>query len=243
VFVLLVVALLGTLLGRLAVVQIGEHDDYARAATRVNTRVIVQPAIRGRILDATRKPLAGNTSAVSVTVERAVLLAARDGGRDLIGRVVALLGMPFVQLWGQRICVGRPGRPGHFCASTARHTRQSRSPGGSTPNGRCACSSNRRTSPVSRSWPSPCAITRTLTDSRSAMCWAISIAPPSMTSLVRLGRSPTPSWSDGPVWRRSMTRFFVGSVAVPPCPSTPEVLSQARSRPPTRSPAKISSLT
>jgi len=141
VFVLLVVALLGTLLGRLAVVQIGEHDDYARAATRVNTRVIVQPAIRGRILDATRKPLAGNTSAVSVTVDRAVLLAARDGGRDLIGRVVA------------------------------------------------------------------------------------------------------PSWSDGPVWRRSMTRFFVGSVAVPPCPSTPEVLSQARSRPPTRSPAKISSLT
>ncbi|MBE3075213.1 MAG: penicillin-binding protein, partial [Actinobacteria bacterium] len=62
VFVVLVVALMGTLLARLAMVQIGEHDDYVSAAKRVNTRVIVRPAVRGRILDAARKPLADNTS-------------------------------------------------------------------------------------------------------------------------------------------------------------------------------------
>ena len=101
VFVVLVVTLMGTLLGRLTVVQIGQQDDYVRAATQVNTRVVVQPAVRGRILDATRKPLADNTSAAFVTVERAALLAAKDGGRALIGRVAALLGMPFAQLWGK----------------------------------------------------------------------------------------------------------------------------------------------
>ena len=111
VFVVLVVALMGTLLARLTVVQIAEHDDYARAAATVNTRVIVQPAIRGRILDAARKPLADNTSAASVTVERAALLAARDGGRDLIGRVAVLLGMPFAQLWGKTHLCGTAGAP------------------------------------------------------------------------------------------------------------------------------------
>ena len=111
VFVVLVVALMGTLLARLTMVQIGEHDDYVRAATRVNTRVVVQPAVRGRILDAARKPLADNTSAASVTVERAALLAAKDGGRDLIGRVAALLGMPFAQLWGKTHLCGTAGAP------------------------------------------------------------------------------------------------------------------------------------
>ncbi|MDQ5841003.1 MAG: penicillin-binding protein 2 [Chloroflexota bacterium] len=111
VFVVLVVALMGTLLTRLTMVQIGEHDDYVLAATRVNTRVIVQPAVRGRILDAARKPLADNTSAATVTVERAALLAADDGGRALIRRVAALLGMPFPELWGKTHLCGTPGAP------------------------------------------------------------------------------------------------------------------------------------
>ena len=110
-FVLLVVVLMGTLLARLTVVQIGEHDQYAAAAATVNTRVILQPAVRGRILDAARKPLADNTSAVSVTVGRAALLAASDGGRDLIGRVATLLGMPFARLWGKTHLCGTAGAP------------------------------------------------------------------------------------------------------------------------------------
>ena len=111
VFVVIVVVLMGTLLARLTVVQIGEHDAYARAATQVNTRVVVQPAVRGRILDATRKPLADNTSAAFVTVERSVLLSAKDGGRALIGRVATLLGMPSAQLWGKTYLCGTSGAP------------------------------------------------------------------------------------------------------------------------------------
>jgi len=111
VFVLLVVALMGTLLARLVVVQIGEHDAYVRAASTVNTRVVVQPAVRGRILDSARKPLVDNTAAASVTVDRAALLAAKDGGRDLVGRVAALLGIPFAQLWGRTYLCGTAGAP------------------------------------------------------------------------------------------------------------------------------------
>ncbi len=131
-FVTLVVVLIGTLLARLTVVQIGEHDAYARAATQVNTRVVVQPAVRGRILDAARKPLADNTAAAFVTVERSALLSAKDGGRALIGRVAALLGMPFAQLWARRTCAGPPVRQGRHSASTARPTNPSRSPREST---------------------------------------------------------------------------------------------------------------
>ncbi len=111
VFVVLVVALLGALVGRLAMVQIGERDTYVRAAEMVNTRAITQPAVRGRILDAALKPLAGNTFAASVTVERSALLTARDGGHDLIGRVAALLGVPFTQLWGATHLCGSAGAP------------------------------------------------------------------------------------------------------------------------------------
>jgi len=111
VFVVLVVALMGMLLARLTMVQIVEHDDYVLAASNVNTRVIVQPAVRGRILDAARKPLADNTSAATVTVERATLLAAKDGGRALVARVAALLGMPFSQLWGKTHLCGTTGAP------------------------------------------------------------------------------------------------------------------------------------
>jgi penicillin-binding protein 2 len=111
VFVVLVVTLMGTLFGRLAVVQIGEHDGYVRAARQVNTRVVVQPAVRGRILDAARKPLADNTSTAFVTVERSALLAAKDGGRALIGRVATLLRMPFAQLWSKTYLCGTTGAP------------------------------------------------------------------------------------------------------------------------------------
>lgn len=110
-FVVLVVTLMGTLFGRLMVVQIGEHDGYVRAASQVNTRAVLQPAVRGRILDAARKPLADNTSAAFVTVERSALLAAKDGGRSLIGRVATLLRMPFAQLWGKTYLCGTAGAP------------------------------------------------------------------------------------------------------------------------------------
>lgn len=111
IFGLVVLSLMGALLGRLGQVQLGQHDDFLRAAETVNTRVIIEPAVRGRILDRSGKPLVDNTSEAVVTVERAVLLDAPDGGRDLVERVAAVLGLPFEQLWGKTQLCGTGGAP------------------------------------------------------------------------------------------------------------------------------------
>ena len=91
--------------------QVGQRDDYLRAAATVNTRQVVQPSVRGRILDAGGKPLVDNVSAATVTIERGTLLAADDEGRDLVTRVATVLGLPPGQLWGRTRPCGTSGAP------------------------------------------------------------------------------------------------------------------------------------
>ena len=111
VFGLVALSLLGTLLGRLGQVQVGEHEDYARAATTVNTRTVVEPAVRGRILDRHGTPLVDNTTETVVTVARKVLADAPDGGRALVARIATALRLPVEQLWGRTQLCGAPGAP------------------------------------------------------------------------------------------------------------------------------------
>jgi penicillin-binding protein 2 len=110
-FIAVVVCLLGTLLGRLTVVQVAQGGDYLRAGATANTREVVQPSVRGRILDAGGAPLVDNTSAVTVTVGRAALLAERDGGRALVARVAAVVRLPSARLWGRTLPCGTRGAP------------------------------------------------------------------------------------------------------------------------------------
>lgn len=113
VWVLAVVVLcfMGALLGRLGQVQIAGHADYRAAAATVNTRTVTEPAVRGRILDRHGTPLVDNTTETVVTVDRAVLVDAHDGGRDLVRRVAQVLGAPFDQLWGRTQLCGVAGAP------------------------------------------------------------------------------------------------------------------------------------
>jgi penicillin-binding protein 2 len=111
VFGLVALSLMGTLLGRLGQVQVGDHEDYARAATTVNTRTVVEPAVRGRILDRNGTPLVDNTTETVVTVSRKVLADAPDGGHALVARVAAALHLPVAQLWGRTQLCGTPGAP------------------------------------------------------------------------------------------------------------------------------------
>ena len=101
--------LMGSLLGRLGQVQVGEHADYKRAAETVNTRTLVTPALRGRILDRHGVPLADNTTRTVVTVERKVLTEAPDGGRALVARVAAVLDEPADRLWERTHLCGSAG--------------------------------------------------------------------------------------------------------------------------------------
>ncbi|MDF2092840.1 penicillin-binding protein 2 [Knoellia sp. 3-2P3] len=111
VFGLVVLSLMGTLVGRLGQVQLAEHEHYTVAAATVNTRVVTEPAVRGRILDRNGTPLVDNTSEAVVTVERKALLEADDGGEALLRKVAEAIGRPFDQLWGRTRDCGTRGAP------------------------------------------------------------------------------------------------------------------------------------
>ena len=111
VFGLVVLSLMGTLLGRLGQVQLTEHDDYVAAAETVNTRVVTEPAVRGRILDRNGTPLVDNASEAVVTIERRTLMEADDGGKALVHRVAQAVGQPFDELWGRSRDCGTTGAP------------------------------------------------------------------------------------------------------------------------------------
>lgn len=107
-----IVALLFVVLfGRLGQVQLTDHADYAAAASTLNTREIVVPAVRGRILDRTGKPLADNTSVTVVTLERRVLAESDDGARALLTRVAKTLERPAEELLARTYLCGEAGAP------------------------------------------------------------------------------------------------------------------------------------
>jgi penicillin-binding protein 2 len=110
-FVGVVVLLMTTLVGRLAMVQLTQQGAYARDSSLVNTRLVHEPAVRGRILTADGSPLVDNAAKTIVTVEPAALLSHRDGGRALIDKVAAVLGMPSARLWDKTHLCGSPGAP------------------------------------------------------------------------------------------------------------------------------------
>ncbi|WP_404381834.1 penicillin-binding protein 2 [Knoellia locipacati] len=99
------------LFGRLAQVQLTEHSDYTAAAARLNTREVVVPAVRGRILDRTGKALADNTSVTVVTLERRVVAESEDGARALLARVARAVDRPLDELLARTHLCGEEGAP------------------------------------------------------------------------------------------------------------------------------------
>ena len=75
--VLLVALAFGALVGRLGQVQLVGHDDFRAAAAAPDTRTLVVPALRGRILDREGRVLADNRASTVVTIERRII-ADRD---------------------------------------------------------------------------------------------------------------------------------------------------------------------
>ncbi|MBC9821393.1 penicillin-binding protein 2 [Terrabacter sp. MAHUQ-38] len=111
VVLVLLVTLFGLLLGRLGQLQLVQGPEHVRAASTVNTRTVTDHAVRGRILDRSGTPLAGNTFDTVVTLERSVLVESADGGRALVSHVAAALGLPFDRLWGKTMLCGTAGAP------------------------------------------------------------------------------------------------------------------------------------
>ncbi|MGH9048100.1 MAG: penicillin-binding transpeptidase domain-containing protein, partial [Acidimicrobiia bacterium] len=87
---IIVMALFSALFVRLWFLQVAASSEAAQAATRNRVRIVREPAIRGRILDAQGRVLVGNRVADAVTFDRSVPITAEE--KELvIGRLAELL--------------------------------------------------------------------------------------------------------------------------------------------------------
>ncbi|MEU1591966.1 penicillin-binding protein 2 [Streptomyces sp. NPDC005708] len=90
---ILVLSLLGTLGGRLWFLQIRSGAEYAREASGNHVQQVVQPAVRGDILDARGVPIADNEARLVVSASRTDLLKMKDDGKGVLTKLAGVLGM------------------------------------------------------------------------------------------------------------------------------------------------------
>ncbi|AJE85653.1 MULTISPECIES: penicillin-binding protein 2 [Streptomyces] len=90
---ILVVSLLLTLGGRLWYLQVRNGDEYAEEASGNHVQQVVQPAVRGEILDARGVPLADNETRLVVSASRTKLMKMPDDGEAVLSKLAGILGM------------------------------------------------------------------------------------------------------------------------------------------------------
>ncbi|MFL4904097.1 penicillin-binding protein 2 [Streptomyces sp. MMS24-I2-30] len=90
---ILVLSLLGTLGGRLWYLQIREGAAYAKEASGNHVQQVVEPAVRGAILDARGVPIADNETRLVVSASRTDLLKQKDDGKAVLTKLAGVLGM------------------------------------------------------------------------------------------------------------------------------------------------------
>ncbi|MCN9239464.1 penicillin-binding protein 2 [Streptomyces sp. RY43-2] len=109
---ILVLSLLGTLGGRLWYLQIRNGAQYAKEASGNHVQQVVQPAVRGEILDARGVPLADNETRLVVSASRTDLLKLKDGGKDVLTRLAGVLGMKPQDVMDKvRLCDSKTPQP------------------------------------------------------------------------------------------------------------------------------------
>ncbi|MEU1519563.1 penicillin-binding protein 2 [Streptomyces sp. NPDC005811] len=109
---ILVLSLLGTLGGRLWYLQIREGAAYAKEASGNHVQQVVQPAVRGSILDARGVPLADNETRLVVSASRTDLLKQSDDGKAVLTKLAGVLGMdPTEVMQKVRLCDAKTPQP------------------------------------------------------------------------------------------------------------------------------------
>ncbi|MEU6542028.1 penicillin-binding protein 2 [Streptomyces sp. NPDC046859] len=109
---ILVLSLLGTLGGRLWYLQIREGEAYAKEASGNHVQQVVQPAVRGSILDARGVPLADNETRLVVSASRTDLLKMPDDGKAVLTKLAGVLGMKPAEVMAKvRLCDAKTPQP------------------------------------------------------------------------------------------------------------------------------------
>ena len=109
---ILVLSLLGTLGGRLWYLQIREGSEYAKEASGNHVQQVVDPAVRGSILDARGVALADNETRLVVSASRTDLLKMKDDGKAVLTKLAGVLGMkPKEVMQRVRLCDAKTPPP------------------------------------------------------------------------------------------------------------------------------------
>ncbi|MEU1011763.1 penicillin-binding protein 2 [Streptomyces sp. NPDC005890] len=109
---ILVLSLLGTLGGRLWYLQIREGAEYQKEASGNHVQQVVDPAVRGDILDARGVPLADNETRLVVSASRTDLLKQKDDGKAVLTKLAGVLGMsPEDVMQKVRLCDAKTPQP------------------------------------------------------------------------------------------------------------------------------------
>lgn len=108
----LVFSLLFTLGGRLWYLQIRNGKEYTDEAKNNHVQQVVQPAVRGSILDARGVPLADNETRLVVSASRTELMKMKDDGKAVLTRLAGVLGMQPQDVVNKiRLCDSKTPKP------------------------------------------------------------------------------------------------------------------------------------
>ncbi|MFI8104414.1 penicillin-binding protein 2 [Streptomyces sp. NPDC086023] len=108
----IVFSLLLTLGGRLWYLQIRNGDEYTAEARGNHVQRVVQPAVRGPILDARGVPLADNETRLVVSASRTELMRIKDRGKAVLTRLAGVLDMTPKEVMDKiRLCDSETPKP------------------------------------------------------------------------------------------------------------------------------------
>lgn len=109
---ILVFSLLLTLGGRLWYLQIRNGQEYSAEAKNNHVQQVVQPAVRGSIVDARGVPIADNETKLVVSANRTDLMKMSDNGKAVLTRLAGVLGMkPADVIAKVRLCDAKTPKP------------------------------------------------------------------------------------------------------------------------------------
>ena len=116
VLAVLVVSLLVTLIARSFYLQVVTGETYVAAAQDNTEREVVEPAVRGLILDQAGRPLVANRTSVVVTVDRMTLEKQKDQGVAVIDKLAKILDLPKSKIQDRLVNCGTEGaKPPPVC--------------------------------------------------------------------------------------------------------------------------------
>jgi penicillin-binding protein 2 len=117
-----VLTLMIALLGRLFYLQVAAAPKYKDAALSIQSRDVINPAVRGLIVDSSGIPLALNRVGLAITVDRITLDKQPDKGASVLLKVSNLLGLSYTDVYrSTRLCGELPKNDKAGCWTGSRY--------------------------------------------------------------------------------------------------------------------------